>query len=220
MISDKEGQGQNMGRPELIIGITGTNGSGKDTVAGILINEKGFEKNLSLSGPIREEVARRGLDKGVTDLRPILRKVGDEMRKRFGPGYWAAVLARNLTGRRIIISGIRNPAEIDEIQKSGVPFFLVSVDGLVEERYKRAQVGRGRSYGEENISLEAFKRIDDAQIYGGETEQERAHRDPFVMYTAGCMDRADFKIYNDGTLEDLRAKVDEMLKVARSKFPI
>lgn len=62
----------------MIIGVAGTNASGKDTVANYL-KTKGYA-NYSLSDIVREECDKRGLPKD----RDTLRELANELRRNFG----------------------------------------------------------------------------------------------------------------------------------------
>ncbi len=188
-----------MGDRKLIIGLTGTNSSGKDTVADYLVKEKGFENHYSFSGEIKIEAAKRHLDYS----RETLHKLGNEMRGKFGPNYWGNVILSKLQGDRVLITGIRNPAEAEVFKKNSSSFILIGVDAPVESRYKWSQ-SRARD-GEHTQTFEEFKKIDDAELYGGETKKENE------MFTAKCLKMADYLIINDGTLEDLKKKTDKIL---------
>jgi dephospho-CoA kinase len=63
----------------MIIGITGPNASGKDTVADIL-EEKGFI-HYSLSDILREELKKSNKE----EIRKNLIKIGNELRKKIWP---------------------------------------------------------------------------------------------------------------------------------------
>ena len=65
---------------KMILGISGTNSAGKDSVARIL-KDAGFEQ-FSLSDAIREEAKARGLPSD----RDVLIKLGNELREKLGPG--------------------------------------------------------------------------------------------------------------------------------------
>jgi len=69
----------------LKIGVTGNNGSGKDTFANYLVTKKSFT-HISLSEFIREETLRQG----ITPSRENLHNVGNEMRAYFGPDILAS----------------------------------------------------------------------------------------------------------------------------------
>ena len=73
----------------MIIGLTGTNASGKTSIVRYLIKKR-FEY-FSLSDVIRDELTLRGMDHS----RDNLRRVGNELREKYG----AAILAeRELKG--------------------------------------------------------------------------------------------------------------------------
>ena len=71
----------------MIIGITGTLGAGKGTVADYLVKERGF-KHLSVREYLIEEIKKRGL--AVNRDNMVL--VANDLRVKFGPGYIAEQL--------------------------------------------------------------------------------------------------------------------------------
>ncbi len=176
------------GKPRLI-GLTGTNGSGKGEVAAHFVG-KGFAY-FSLSDVLREELARRG----EKPTRDNLIRTGNELRRLFG----ADVLARRVMDRvkgRAVIDSIRNPREVELFREEG-NFILLAVDAPPETRYERAKK-RGRD--ESARTLEEFKKKENEEMAGSETAQQ----------LAVCMKMADRLIVNDGTLEDLRKKLEDI----------
>ena len=177
------------GRPALI-GLTGTNGAGKGEVAAYL-KTKGYACQ-SLSDVLREELSARG----VESARDNLIRIGNELREKFG----ADVLARRAMARvsgPTVIDSIRNPAEAEFLRTQG-DFLLVAVDAPIAIRYERA---RARGRDESARTLEVVRRKEEEEMTGGTTEQQ----------IGLCMAMADRRILNDGTLEDLRRKVEDFL---------
>ncbi|MFC1732484.1 AAA family ATPase [candidate division KSB1 bacterium] len=177
----------------MIIGLTGTNGAGKGTVADIL-KEKGFEYH-SLSDIIREETRNRGLDENRDNLIAI----GNELREKEGPGTLAIRTLKKfeVQDRNFIVDSIRNPSEIEELKKNK-SFKLIAVDAPIELRYNRI---KGRNRASDFVSFEKFKEQEESELKGGETSQQ------LVV----CMQMADFNITNELTIDDLKKKVEDVL---------
>jgi len=178
----------------MILGVTGTNGAGKDTVGQYLLEKLGWEL-FSLSDELRTIARERGL--GLD--RMTLRKLGNELRAQHGADYVARrVLQR--AGENCVVISIRTPAELIALKERG-DFVLIFVDAPLATRYQRLVQGRHRA-GEESLTLEQFVEQEEAEMQGGETEQQ----------VAKVLELADVKIDNDGTIEELNAKLDQLIK--------
>ena len=112
-----------------IIGVTGTNGAGKDVACEHLAT-KGF-LCASLSETLRDEANKRKLPLD----RKTLQLLGNQLRKDHGANILADRMITKLRGserKKIAISSIRNPAEIDELKAAG-DFLLLAIDAQIEE---------------------------------------------------------------------------------------
>jgi len=182
----------------MIIGITGTNGSGKDTVADILIKKLGW-LHFSLSDELRDICRERNIE----STRDNLIKFAREIRNERGLDYLSQRVL-NKVSDNFIVTSIRNPAEVEPFKKSD-KFILIAVDAPIEVRYQRMiSAGKGRSgykVGEENMSLEEFKNKEQIEMQGTGADQQLQI----------LIDMADTKIENNGTIEELENKVDELL---------
>jgi dephospho-CoA kinase len=173
-----------------LIGLTGTNGAGKGEAAAYL-KKKGYTY-FSLSDLIREELRK----KGTEETRDSLIKMGNQLREKFGPDILARLVMRKVKGRAAIDS-IRNPKEVEYLRRQK-NFIFLAIDAPVELRYERAKK-RGRE--ESSSSLQEFKRKEAEEMSGLERGQQ--------LQT--CLKMADFVIINDGSLEDLHHKLEELL---------
>ncbi|UCC38424.1 MAG: AAA family ATPase [Candidatus Aminicenantes bacterium] len=173
-----------------IIGLTGTNGAGKGEVAAWFKN-RGYTY-FSLSDLIREELQKKGRD--IT--RNNLIKKGNELREKFGPDILAKRVMKKLKNRAVIDS-IRNPSEVKYLRKQK-DFILLSVDAPVELRHERVKK-RGRK--ESASTLEEFINKEKEEMKEYEKGQQLLN----------CMKMADHTLINDGSLEDLYKKLEELL---------
>ncbi len=177
----------------MIIGITGTPNSGKDTVAKLLIDKTGWP-HFSISDELRRIAAERGLAIDNTTLGNL----GNELRTQFGVGYLAEQGLAQYPDQNLIVTSIRNAGEIKPLQATG-GFVLIAVDAPVEQRYARA-LARARA-GEENLSLEEFEQQEKIMLHGPIAGQR----------IADLVKVADYRLHNTGTLADLEQKIDEIL---------
>jgi dephospho-CoA kinase len=179
----------------MIVGITGPIASGKSVLAELLV-EKGFVR-LTLSEEVREEARKQGLP----IERTVLQNIGNEMRERYGNGFWAKRLLEKVEpGKNYVIEGIRNPGEVEELRKYR-NFVLIGVDAPVERRWEWIS-SRGKD--SDPKSLEGIRRIEARDRGEGE--------DHFGQQVDKCFQMADSIVLNNTTLEDLKEKAYEIVE--------
>src|SRR5262245_1929150 len=174
----------------LVLGITGPNAAGKGEVSGILA-ARGFSTH-SLSDVVREEAAARGLP----PEREHLIRIGTLLRREGGAGVLAERMLPRI-GARDVVDSIRNPAEVTVLR--GIPgFVLVGVEAPARLRFDRS---RRRARAGDPESFEAFE----------ERERQENTTDPAGQQLAATFRLADRVLVNDGDLDALRARVDDLL---------
>ena len=177
----------------MILGLTGTNGAGKTAVCDYL-KTRGF-CYLSLSDEIREELARQERPAS----RENLIEMGNQLRREGG----AAVLAERVQAKldssfHWVVDSVRNPAEVESLRR--LPgFHLLHVDAPVEVRYERA---RERADARTPATLDQFR---------AEEERELHTDDPTTQQLLACYRLADERLINDGSLDALHARIDELI---------
>lgn len=185
----------------MIIGLTGTYASGKDTVADYL-EEKEFVYH-SCSDIIREYCRKIGQETS----RENLIQMGNKLREKYGDGYLAKKILQKINKnkeKKSLVLSIRHPAEVKELKKD--PFFvLIVVDAPLKARFMRTRKRQGRP--EDRDSFEEFKRHE---------EQERKGRGASQQLDK-VVKMADCKIINDGTLEELDKKIEGVLRRINAK---
>ncbi|MEA1909547.1 MAG: AAA family ATPase [Patescibacteria group bacterium] len=181
----------------MIIGITGTNGSGKDTVAQLMVEKLGW-MHLSLSNEVREVAQERG----VSSTRSNLISLANDLRKEFGSGYFAKRVLGKVKNS-FIATSIRNPEEVKVFHEFG-QFKLISVDAPIKIRFgriKNSETRAGAKVGEQWMTFEEFRANEAKEMKGGLYSQQLAK----------LIDTADIKLENNGTIEELEKKVAELL---------
>lgn len=179
----------------MIIGIAGSFGSGKGAVVDYLVTNEGF-KHFSASGLITDEIKRRGLPVN----RDTMTVVANDLRKLHGPAYLMEEMYRLASeeGGDAVLESLRAVAEAQKVKELGGTVIGVDADSKI--RYERA-VKRGSE--KDNVSYEKF------------LEQERAESnpdDPTKQDVFSVLKESDFIVTNNGTLEELHAQIDEVLK--------
>ena len=177
--------------PELI-GISGTFGSGKDSLSQYLADNFGFT-HVSTSDLVREVAMR---ERGSIE-RPVLKEVANECRQKFGGGYFVEQGLRQ--SRPLVISGIRSLGEMKALKQAGG--VMVFVDAPFEVRYDR-MVERSRD-GESLISHEEFRERESRELCSGPLDTD------FNITAIG--EQADVNLDNSGTKDEfLQNTIDEL----------
>ncbi len=180
----------------IIIGITGTLGSGKGTVVKYLQDKYGF-KHYSARDFISEEIIRRNMP----TTRENMRSVANELRATHGTSYVAEQLYARAAaeGGNAVIESLRSTGEILALRNKPQSFFLLAVDADQKIRYERILL---RKSSTDNISFEKF--LEDE-------EKEMNDINPSGMNIAQCMKMADGSVRNDGDIEDFYAQIDRVI---------
>ncbi len=182
-----------MAEKKIIIGLVGEAGSGKDTVADYL-RDKYKAASFRFQDPLREaleiffgegQVAREQMSWLSTGIRAKYGNhvITDALKRRIDK------VARGM----VVVNGMRVKEDIDFIR--GFPnSFIIYVTLGQKERWKRIY-SRGEK-ADDAVSFEKFQ------------ELERAETEVQIPEIGK---KADFRLVNNKTKEDLFAKVDEIM---------
>jgi len=179
----------------MIIGIAGTDGAGKGAVVEFLKSE-GYT-HYSVRSLIVAEIEKRELEIN----RPHMKLVGNAMRQEHGGAVM--VKTANETAQLagvtdFVIESIRAVEEVGLLQELGGA--LLSVDADSKVRYQRIH-NRGSST--DQITFEQFVEQEVAESTSTNTSEQNK---------VAVMRLADHTILNDGTVEELHAKVEQWLR--------
>lgn len=203
----------------MIIGICGFIGSGKDTIADFLVNEHEFHRE-SFAGTLKDAVSSvfnwdRELLEGRTkearewreqvdpwwaerlnmpNLTPrwVLQYWGTEVcRKGFADNIWIASLENKLrqTKENVVISDCRFPNEINSIRNAGGIVIWV-LRGSLPEWYQYA-------YDANRGDTTAAEMLKTYNIHASET--------------AWVSERFDYTVRNNGTVDELYKKINQIV---------
>ncbi len=186
-----------------IIGISGTNGSGKDSLGKVLADDYGY-LDVSVSDFLREEAKKRGLP----IEREVLRSISAEWRRDYGLGVLVdkAVELFKKSGDKytgLVAIPMRNPGEAQRIKDLGGT--LVWVDAPAKLRYERIY-SRQRS-AEDDKTFEQFQKeeYEEMHHHGG---------DDATLNMAGVKAIADIFITNhNNNFEDFKKAAKKALKL-------
>ncbi len=143
--------------------MTGANASGKGEVAGWLA-ARGFRIH-SLSDAVRQEARALGLSTSREDLI----RVGNDMRRREGPGVLALRTLASI-GHRDVVDSIRNPAEV-QVLRTLPRFVLLGIWAPESLRFDRAL---DRARPGDPTTLEEFRRREEDENAADPASQQLA----------------------------------------------
>ena len=156
-----------------LIGLGGHKGSGKDTVAGILVSEMGWTR-MAFADLLKQAAAvvfgltdtqMNGEEKEVVDHywgmtpRTILQRMGTEaMRGTFGPNVWVNALRRQLpTDGKIVITDVRFESEMDMVRTMCGRCWLVVRPGHDGDDHPSEALARNGKVWDRRIENDASK---------------------------------------------------------------
>ncbi len=184
-----------------IIGIGGTNGSGKDSLGQFLADDHGW-LFISVTEILRDELKRRGLP----IERNNLRNLSAEWRRESGLGVLvdkAVEIYKNSDKKYngLAIASFRNPGEVDRTHALGGKVVWADADPKV--RYERIN-GRGRG-AEDNKTYEQFLEEEQAEM--------QHSGDEATLNMSGVKAKADIYLENNANnLEYFKKEAQEALK--------
>lgn len=176
-----------------IIGLVGTPGAGKSAVTDYIIQTYGgsqFRFSDYLSHVLQKM--------NITKSRENMIKLSVILRKEFGEDLFSHAVASDALRSEdelVLVDGIRRPEDLAAFRP--LPNFkLIAVNADAKIRYDRIK-HRGEKVGETDMTWEAF---------------ETTERAPTEITIPEAMTYADFVIMNDGSVEELHARIDEIMK--------
>ncbi len=183
-----------------MVGITGTMGAGKGEVSRYLAQRYGFTP-LFVRDAIKEALQARGLPVD----RDHMRELANQLRAQHGADWFVRTLldrARQQRLDRVIIDSIRAPAEAEAVREAGG--IILAVDADRRLRYERV---RARASETDQVSFEEFVRQEEAELTGA--------AGPNAQNLAAVMEDADVLLENDGSLDALHVKLDQLMAQLR-----
>ena len=175
------------------IGLVGSLRSGKDTVANRLYYEHGFEYPIAFGSALKRLAHNIFMD---VPKEPKPRKLYQFMNKmrEYDPDVWIKhleIMYEYYVDRRstsgIVLTDIRQPNEYEWARKNG--FIIVKVEAPASIRKERAK--QSDDFSEEDL-----------------THSTESYTDEFAF---------DYSITNDGSLDELKAKVDAIMGEIKAK---
>lgn len=179
----------------MIIGITGTLGAGKGAVVEYLVKEKGFYHSSA------RDLFAEGMEKEGTPInRDNMIVFANNLRKTHGPDYVFEELFKRASthGEHAVIESLRTIGEAEALKRHEGAC-LIAVDADQALRFERIH---GRKSALDEVTFDEFKRQEETEMHSDE---------PHKQNIQGVIERADFRIMNNGTLEELHAEIERVL---------
>ncbi len=172
-----------------VICVTGMPAAGKEEFQ-IVAMELGYAV-VRMGDVVRDEARRRGLP--ITDA--AIGGMAHEERARHGPGVWAERTIPRVQGERVLIDGLRSPAEREIFRKAfGTDLVVFGIEACQETRWRRVQQ---RQRPDDAKTFDEFRRRDARELGWGLGDVVRS---------------ADVRILNEGSLDDFYEHVREELR--------
>ena len=185
-----------------IIGLSGTNGSGKDTVAHLLEEKYGY-LFADATKMLGDELTKRGL----AHERANKAAVSAEWRRQYGMGVIvdkAVELFKTGDYIGLIVGSLRHPGEVDRVHDLGGKVIWVDADQMIRfDRISRNDRGRV----EDKKTFEQFV---------AEEEQEMTQSGDAATLNMGAVkERADIFLVNDNEIKDFEQAAEQKLGLIR-----
>ncbi len=185
----------------MLIGITGRIGAGKETLT-MFLRGKGF-RYFETSLLLKEELQK----KRQIITRENMQNMGDKLRKEQGPEILMKMFLEKIDSKEdYIIDSLRNTGEVEFMRKNLKNFFLIGVDAFQKLRFERIL---SRNKSSDPKIWEEFLKIDNRDFFDSNNKMGQQ--------TGKCIELADFKIINNGSLEELKNKVENVWNEIKSK---
>lgn len=174
--------------PLKLVVTVGMPGSGKDEVASVA-KGLGFAV-IKMGDLVRAETKRRNFP--PTDKN--FGRIAKEEREKNGPAIWAKRSVPLVTEMKTLIDGLRSGEELSMFRHNFGDLVVIGIFSSPETRFERLSQ-RGR--GDDSMDMDEFYERDNRELKFG---------------LGDALALADHMIVNEGTVQELRAAVEKVLR--------
>lgn len=169
----------------------------QETIKSFLV-DRGFEY-IETSEVLQEELTRRRVE--IT--RKNMQDLGDELRKKQGQGILMELpLEKTDPKKNYIFDSLRNAGEVDYLREKVKDFVLIAVDAPQELRFQRI-LQRGKASDPKTWDI--FLEVDNRDYF-----------DPHGQQVKQCIEKADYLIVNDSSLEEIMKKIEKIYEAIKN----
>lgn len=182
----------------IIIGLTGLPASGKGRATSYIVNKYQASRH-GFSDSLRDVVRRLKIEEN----RDNLQKLSIILRQQFGEDLLAKAMAEDIkhdTHDYVIAEGVRREADIIYL-KELKGFHLISIEADIKIRYERLK-NRAQNTDDDGKTFEEFL---------------KDHEKETELLIPSLMAKAEFKIDNNGTEEELEKQIDQIINQIQNK---
>lgn len=180
-----------------IIGVSGTNGAGKDTFSNYVIQRTGGMQ-IGLGSVLRDQ-----LSPGIIPTRENLAQLSARLREEYGLAVlvdFAISKFRTSDNKNLIVNGIRHPAEAKKIKEVGG--LMLWIDAPISLRYQRI-TENDRNRIEDRVSFADFQL---------QEQREMTSSSELSVNLTAVRRLADLTLVNSYKIQrEFEAKIDELL---------
>ena len=184
----------------MIVGITGTVGAGRKTLAKYL-EGKGFVV-YSLDSIVRQELKDRGISFDKNTFSIVL----NDLKSKYGNDYICSKVYDKIRGRNgdFVVEGFSCVNDVNFFRSINEKFVLLGIDADVELRFSRV-------YDESSLGNETF------DFFVSREEKEVNSHDDCRQNLKQCFEMSDYKIKNSWTLQEFYDKIDRIISQVDEK---
>ncbi|MBC7131328.1 flagellar hook-basal body complex protein FliE [Candidatus Bathyarchaeota archaeon] len=175
---------------KLVVGLAGMPGAGKSLVVEVA-RERGYGV-VVMGDEVREEARRRGLEPNPENIGRLMLELRRlEGKEAIAKRCLAKILEK--PEEKVLVDGIRSLAEVEAFKSSFKNFVLLAVHAPPDVRFQRLK-SRGRSDDPKNWKI--FRERDMRELGVG---------------LGNTIAMADYMVVNNGSLEEAKRKIEEVL---------
>jgi len=180
-----------------VIGIVGLIGAGKDTAAKYIETKYGY-KPISYSELVHEKVKEENLEPTRENLQMIAKKY----RERYGFDYFARLAVEKALSsgeEKIILKELRRKEDVEFPKSVFKNFYVIEIYANKKIRFERLLKRKSQK---DPKTWEEF-------LMQEENEKKLGFHE--------ALKYADFRVENNGSLEELFSNLDKVMKIIESK---
>lgn len=178
--------------------LIGQTGSGKSTIAEMLMSEHGYRR-INITDALRDYSSKIGF---LNPTRAGLQMIANETRSQFGSGFFAQHAMDGVPQEEnIVVEGIRHKAELEKVRRNRDAVLVIGVESDQKTRFERVLMRRKDT---DPTSFKEFQQNDEREWGKGQDESSQN--------TRSLMNLIDVKVINSRGVSELRSSLYYVLQ--------